>query len=294
MNLVAGVVAVLLTGSTAIVPAGAGPVPHDWQPGDHGGPIITMSIENWGEDVDLAGTAPAYALIGANGPMTHVKVEIQPPSSGMHGYFGRLTAPQAFGGELKLYCGDEFRRIDLMQRCYFDIPVSRGINHLTFDLQSASWEGIVSQEGTIHGGSIGYVSVLEAMLPYRNWQLVPSGETVAIRGEVTSALRYRIMNTGELPFRAPDSCLPDAIVWQYQQLLCQVRGPRPVFALAGDYSFPVDLVDPVGGTKSVSLDGGVRVKGLSIQPNADGRTGPGRESGARGFHLECILCTANE
>lgn len=266
MTFGAGVIAVLLVGSTAVVPASPGP--HAWVPGEHGGPIIHMSIENWGDDVDLAGPVAAYAHLGANGPVTHVKVEIQPPSSGMHGFYGRLTAPEAFGGELKLYCGDEYRRIDMTQRCFFDVPMSRGINHLSFDLQSASWAGIVTEEGIVHAGSIGMVSVLEAMLPYRNWELVPSGEAVEIRGEVTSALRYRIMNTGDLPFRAPDSCLPDGIVWPYQQLLCQVRGPRPVYALAGDYSFPIQLVDPAGGTRSFSLDGGVRVKGIDMRPNA--------------------------
>lgn len=274
MNLLAGAVAVLLSSSAAIAPAT--PAPRTWQPGEPGGPTIQMSIVNWGTDVDLAGSSAAYAHLGANGPLTHVKVEITPPSSGMHGYYGRLTAPDAFGGELKLYCGDEYRRIDLVQRCYFDVPMTRGINHLTFDLQSASWDGIVTQEGVVRGGSVGMVSVLEAMLPYRNWELVPADGEVAIRGEVTSALRYRIMNTGDMPFRAPESCRPDSIVWPYQQLLCQVRSPRPVYALAGDYSFPVYLEDPVGGGASFSLRGSVRVKNMDLRPNT---VAPGRLTG---------------
>lgn len=242
--LFAGVVAVALTVG---VPA--------WVPGEGGGPQITMTVENWGEDADISTPVQAYAHLGANGPMTTVKVRIQPPSSGMHGYYGRLTAPDAFGGEVKLYCGDEYRRIDIVTYCMFDVPMSSGINHLTFDLQSASWDGIVSKQGTVYGGRVGQVAVLEASLPYDNWALVPGRGELRLRGEQTSSLRYRIMNTGDLPFKVPDSCQPNGTVWPYQQLLCTVRSPRPVYALAGDYALPIELVDPVGGGASFTIVG---------------------------------------
>lgn len=244
MNLIAGVVAVALA---AGVPA--------WVPGEGGGPRITMMVENWGEWTDISTPAQVYAHLGANGPTTHVRVAIHPPSSGMHGFYGRLTAPDAFGGELKLYCGEEYRRIDSKVYCEFEVPMSSGINRLTFDLQSASWDGIVSAQGTVYGGRLGQVSVLEASLPYDNWALVPARGELRLRGEQTSSLRYRIMNTGDLPFKVPDSCQPDGTVWPYQQLLCTVRSPRPVYALAGEYSLPIDLVDPVGGGASFTIDG---------------------------------------
>lgn len=264
MNL-AGAIAVLLVGSTAVAP-GSG-VPRDWVPGEHGGPRIEMSIVNWGHDVDLAGSDTAWAHLGANGPATHVKVVITPPSSGMHGYFGRLTAPDAFGGELRLYCGIEYMRVDSVQRCYFDVPMSSGVNHLTFDLQSASWRGLVTQQGTVTAGRVGQVSVLEAALPYRNWAYVPPQGELSLRGELTSSLRYRIMNTGQLPFRVPESCQPDGTVWQYQQLLCPVTGDRPIYSLAGDYAVPIVLEDPVGGGASYTIDGHLRVKGVnSVRP----------------------------
>ena len=114
--------------------------------------------------------------------------------------------------------------------------------------------------------------MLEASLPYGNWALVPAdGRAVELRGEQTSALRYRIMNTGDMPFRAPDSCQPDGIVWPYQQLLCTVRTPRPVYALAGDYAVPIVLVDPVGGGASFAIEGTCRVKGIDLRPNGVGR-----------------------
>lgn len=270
----AGAVAVLLVGSAAIAPA---PLPHTWQPGEPGGPTIELSIVNWGEDVDLSQPVGAYAHLGANGPTTHVKVTLTPPSSGMHGFYGRLTAPEAFGGEQRLYCGDEYRRIDLVTYCFFDVPMSRGINHLTFDLQSASWRGIVTQTGIVLGASVGKVAVLEANLPYGNWALVPGQGSLKLRGEQNSALRYRIMNTGDMPFRAPESCQPEGIVWPYQQLLCAYRGARPVFALAGDYGIPIVLEDPVGAEASFVLEGHLVVKGIGVGPNT---AGPARLSGS--------------
>ena len=238
-----------------------------WIPGEQGGPEVTMTVVNWGEQVDISTPVQAWAHLGANGPLTHVKVRIEPPSSGMHGFYGRLTAPDAFGTPLKLYCGEEYRRIDSVTYCEFDVPMSSGINRLTFDLQSASWQGIVSTEGAVFGGSVGQVSVLEASLPYGNWALVPRDGELALRGEQTSALRYRIMNTGTLPFRVPDSCQPNGTVWPYQQLLCSVRGPWPVYALAGEYAVPIELVDPVGGGASFTIDGALIAKSLHVTPN---------------------------
>lgn len=261
---VQGAVVALLIGSALIAPAPPAPT---WVPGEHGGPTVRLSVENWGEETDLSTSAHAYARLGADGPATHITVTIEPPSSGMHGYYGRLTAPDAFGGEVIRYCGEEYMRIDSWVRCGFDIPISSGVNHLTFDLQSASWEGIVSKEGTIYGGRVGVVSVLEASLPYGNWALVPSDGALQLRGEQTSALRYRIMNTGDLPFRVPDSCQPNGTVWPYQQLLCAVRSPRPVYALAGDYALPIDLLDPVGGGASFTIDGTLAVTGIRVGPN---------------------------
>jgi len=258
------------------------------------GPVIHLSVVNWGDDVDLSSDIEAWAHLGANGPTTRVKVRIQPPSSGMHGYYGRLTAPDAFGGEQKLYCGEEYRRIDSVTYCFFDVPMSRGVNHLRFDLQSASWKGIVSQEGTVTGGQVGQVSVLEARLPYDNWALVPTDEPLRLRGEQTSALRYRIMNTGDLPFRVPDSCGPSGTVRPYQQLVCAVRSPRPVFALAGDYAIPIELKDPFGGGAAFTIDGTLEVKNIEVRPNA---ARPERSTGTHDagvqFQVACPSCSGS-
>lgn len=266
MNPLAGVLALLLTGGTVLAPAQPGP--RAWVPGEHGGPVITMSIVNWGDVVDIGGAQAAYAHLGANGPTTRVTVEIQPPDRGMHGFYGRLTAPDAFGGERKLYCGDEYRRIDVLTSCFFDVPMSRGVNRLVFDLQSASWDGIVSAEGIVIGGAVGMVPVLEARLPSGEWTPVPRHGELELRGEETSALRYRIMNTGDIPFRAPESCLPDGIVWPYQQLMCPVRSPRPAFALAGEFTVPIELEDPAGGGASFTIVGEIRVQGVDVRPNS--------------------------
>jgi hypothetical protein len=104
------------------------------------------------------------------------------------------------------------------------------------------------------------VPVLEARQDDGSWSVVPSGGAVEFRGEQTSALRYRIMNTGDIPFRVPDACQDGGTVWPYQQLLCQVRSPRPVYSLAGVYDVAIELEDPVGGGASFSIDGTLAVK----------------------------------
>ncbi|HEX7834184.1 MAG TPA: hypothetical protein VF479_01810, partial [Pseudolysinimonas sp.] len=258
MNALAGVAALLLIGGTGVVPADPGPQEPE-------APSIHMTVENWGDDVDLAtpGVA-AWAHLAANGPSTHVTIRIEPGSEGLHGYYGRLKAPDAFGGPQVYYCGDEYHRIASFVLCAFDVPMSRGLNHLTFDLQSASFRGILSQEGIVIGASLAMIPILEVRDADGTWSVVPARGEVELPGAQTSALRYRIMNTGDIPFRAPDSCQGDGTVWPYQQLLCTVRTPRPVFALAGDYRVPIELVDPVGGGASFEIQGRIAVPGLSF------------------------------
>lgn len=266
MNLLAGAAVLLLIGSTGAAPASDVPGERAWVPGEHTGPSIHLSVANWGEEVGLStpGVA-AWAHLGANGPTTHVTVRIEPGENGLHGYYGRLTAPDAFGGEQVSYCGDEWHQIESFVLCQFDVPMTRGLNHLTFDLQSASFEGIRSQTGIVIGASLEMVSILEVRDEDGSWSSMPSGGTIELPGSQVSALRYRIMNTGDIPFRAPSACQEGGItVWPYQQLLCQLRSPRPVYALAGEYEVPIRLVDPVGGGASFLLEGTVAVPGVSI------------------------------
>lgn len=260
MNIAAVLLSLLLIGST-----GAAPPERSWVPGEHGATSIHLSVENWGEDVDLStpGVA-AWAHLGANGPMTHVTVRIEPGENPLHGFYGRLTAPDAFGGEQVYYCGEEWHVIESYVLCQFDVPMTRGLNHLTFDLQSGSFDGIKTQVGIVIGASLDMVPVLEARAADGSWDSVPSGGVVEVPGPLTSALRYRIMNTGDIPFRVPGACQEGGTVWPYQQLLCTLRTPRPGYSLAGEYQVPIRLEDPAGGIASLVLKGTVSVRGLDF------------------------------
>jgi hypothetical protein len=260
MNLMVGLLSLLLIGSTS-----AAPPERAWVPGEHGGTAIHLSIENWGEPVDLSTPgAAAWAHLGANGPTTHVTVRIEPGPNGLHGFYGRLTAPDAFGGPKVYYCGDEWHQIESFVLCGFDVPMTRGLNHLEFDLQSGSFEGIQTQVGIVIGASLDMTPVLEARVSDGSWDVVPSGGTVEVPGALSSALRYRIMNTGDIPFRVPGACQEGGTVWPYQQLLCTLRTPRPGYSLAGDYQVPIRLEDPAGGIASLVLEGTVSVRGVAF------------------------------
>lgn len=262
MSVLAGLAALLIAAGS--IPAGA-----SWVPGEHGGPTVRMSIVNWGSDVEFAGPrssaraeVPATAVwahLGANGPTTRITVRIDPGREGLHGYYGRFSAPDAFGGPIVRYCGDEYRHIESYVVCGFDVPMSSGLNHLTFDLQSASFDGIRSTRGVVIGATLQMTPVLEARGADGTWRTIPAGGTVEVSGGLSSALRYRLMNMGDIPFRAPNSCRGDSIVWPGQQLLCAVRSPRPGFALVGDYDVAILLEDPAGGGASAVLRGTVEV-----------------------------------
>ncbi len=146
--------------------------------------------------------------------------------------------------------------------------MTRGLNHLEFDLQSASFDGIQTQVGIVIGASLEMVPVLEARQGDGSWRTVPSGGEIELPGTQTSALRYRIMNTGDIPFRAPGLCQNGGTVWPYQQLLCTLRTPRPVYALAGDYRVPIRLEDPVGGWRVVPARGQRRRAGRPLPADA--------------------------
>jgi len=265
MTWLAGAVALLLLGSGGLAPASPSSTAPSPLLEPHGGPSIHLSIENWGADVDLSTPGvTAWAHLGVNGPITRVTVRIDPGEEGLHGYYGRLTAPDAFGGPQISYCGDEHHRIESFVICDFYVLMTRGLNHLTFDLQSASFDGILSQQGLVIGASLAMIPVLEIRKADGSWQSMPAGGDVELPGTQISAVRYRILNTGDIPFRAPGACQEGGIVWPYQQLLCSLRTPRPVFALAGRYEVPIRLEDPVGGGLSFLLEGSVGVPGLAF------------------------------
>lgn len=223
-----------------------------WVPGEETEPTIAISVQNWGTEVVLGEPgAVAFAHLAANGPTTHVTVTVSPGRDGLQGYVGRLTAPDAFGGELLLYCGDETGRTESAVVCGFDVPMSRGPNRVRFDLQSASFAGIRTAEAVVHGGVLEQLAFFEVQVG-GSWVPV-TGDTVRLPGGSTSALRYRLFNTGDIPFRATTSCQPDGTVWPSQQLVCPVRGPRPVYALMGGHTVAMRLEDPVGGGAAYSV-----------------------------------------
>jgi hypothetical protein len=203
-------------------------------------------VPNWGEPADVSQSG--NAVWAHDSGLTHLTVTIDPGEQGLHGYYGRLRAPDAAGGELVLYCGDEYHRIESPVVCGFDVPMRTGVNRLEFDLQSASFEGIRTTVGGVIGGELDAVPVLEMRVADGRWQTIPRGGQPGFAGAPAGTLRYRILNTGDIPFRVPGSCQGEGTVWPYQQLLCSVREYRP---------YPVMGVvhDAAGGTVTLVLAG---------------------------------------
>jgi hypothetical protein len=251
----AGAVAVLVAlGGVPTAPAAG-----DWVPGEHGEPTVRITVQNWGEPADIS--EPGHAAWAHDSGLTHLTVTIAPGVQGLHGYYGRLRASDATGGELELYCGDEYHRIESPVVCGFDVPMSTGVNRIAFDLQSASFEGIRTTVGGVIGGELDAVPVLELRAPDGRWQTIPRSGLLAFAGAPAGTLRYRIMNTGDIPFRVPGSCQGEGTVWPYQQLLCPVPKHRPL-------AVPLDVHDPAGGTMALVLAGraGAAPAGAEARP----------------------------
>lgn len=231
-----------------------------------GDPRISLTVVNWGKPATLLDPArPAWAHLAANSAPTKVTVTVRTDGEAFRGgYALRLTAPDAFGGEAEFVCTDQYRVIDTKVQCSFPVPITRGVNDIYVVFQSGDMDEGLDAHGEIRGAELQVVSIVEVKDPNAGWFAVRSGSEVQLFGALTSALRYRLLNTGDIPFRLIGDGCKSGTVYPDQQLLCTLRGPRPAYALAGDYLKPIRLEDPAGGQAAFYLEASVRVAGVPV------------------------------
>ncbi len=231
-----------------------------------GDPRISLTVVNWGEPATLLDPArPAWAHLAANAAPTTLTVTVRADGEAFRGgYALRLTAPDAFGGEAEFVCADQYRVIESAIRCSFPVPITRGVNDIHVVFQSGDMDEGIEAHGQIRGAELDVVSIVEVKDPNAGWFAVRSGSEVQLFGALTSSLRYRLLNTGDIPFRLTSGGCQSGTVYPDQQLLCTLRGPRPAYALAGDYVKPIRLEDPAGGQAAFDLEASVRVAGVPV------------------------------
>lgn len=231
-----------------------------------GDPRISLTVVNWGEPATLLDPAqPAWAHLAANAAPTNVTVTVRADGEAYRGgYALRLTAPDAFGGEAEFVCSDQYQVIETQVRCTFPVPITRGINDIYVVFQAGSMDDGIDAHGQVRGAELQVVSFIEVKDPNAGWFAVRSGAEVRLFGALTSSLRYRLLNTGDIPFRLTSDGCRSGTVYPDQQLLCTLRGPRPAYALAGTYDKSIRLEDPAGGQSAFDLTASVRVPGVPV------------------------------
>ena len=226
-----------------------------------GDPIISMTVDNFGEPVStLDPSHPAWGRLAlAGGPQI---VTLTVATNGEHflGYAARLTAPDAPGAQENFVCADENHVIESKVTCQFEVPMAAGENHLDVVFQALNESEPTEAHGVVRAGALQSRAGLQVQQPDGRWINVPDGGNTEVRAALPGAVRYVVLNTGQIPFRVAGSCSetalhPDGV------LVCPLRASRPGIALGGDYRIPVRIVDAGGGTDSFTIEVAISVTG---------------------------------
>lgn len=264
MPLAVSVALALALATSAVAPAA--PIAGDRLPDAPigGDPRISVTVVNWGEPVTLLDQSqPAWAHLAANAAPTNVTVTVRTDGDIFRGYVLKLTAPDAFGGSQDFVCSDQYQVIESEVQCTFPVPVTRGVNDLYVVFQAGNMDDGLQAHGQLRGAELQVVTLVEVKTADAGWTSVSEARPVTLKGSQTSALRYRLLNTGDIPFQVSNGC-QSGTVYPDQQLLCTLRGPRPGYALAGIYDERIRLEDPAGGQASFELKAAVRVPGVPV------------------------------
>ena len=245
-----------LTGAVALLVVAGAVVPVSGPPQPDlptsGGVSVTMTVVNNGHPVSLLDQAnPGWAHTGV-GVSEKVTVTVHLPGASVHHWQSHLDAPEAFQGrELQDCRGDEEAPPHDVS-CVFDVSVVEGMNLLPFHFTADGGNVVASAIGYLMGGALAWTAGWEVLDATGQWSAISHDELIELPATLSSALRYVVINSGQVPFRVVDGCGQRVIV-AGAQLVCLLRGVRPVQSLAGDYLKPLNLVDVVGQAGGVEL-----------------------------------------
>jgi hypothetical protein len=244
-----GVVAVLLAIGGAVLPVSGPPQP---DLPTSSGLSVTMTAVNDGHPVSLLDQAnPGWAHPGL-GNTEKVTVTVHLAGALVHHWRSHLDAPDAFQGlELQDCHGDEQAPPSEVS-CVFDVSVTAGLNHLQFRFSADDDDVVASASGYLMGGSVGWNAGWEMLDATGQWSAISHDEVIALPATLPSALRYVVINSGQVPFRVIDGC-GHQVLLAGAQLVCLVHGVRTVQSLAGEYRQPLNFVDVAGQAGGVEL-----------------------------------------
>jgi hypothetical protein len=247
---------VLLSGVLPGLLAVAGP-PQPDVPGAQ--PIsVAMTTRNDGHAVSLLDPAhPAWAHLAPTGAVAEVTATVELNGTAIHQWTAHLDTPDAFQGVTPADCRGDEEAPPKQVSCDFAVQAAAGVNRLEFHFSADHGRVSADAVGTITGGQFDWDAGWEVLDATGQWSAIDTDRTVALPATMSSALRYVVTNTGDIPFRVTKGC-DDRLLPAHAQLSCVERGVRPVQSLARSYTEPLELTDVVGATAEPQLQTTIR------------------------------------
>ncbi len=257
--LLTGAVALFLAvgGATgpAVGPVVAGPPQPDLPTSS--GLSVTMTVLNDGRPASLLDQAhPGWAHTGI-GNSEKVTVTVHLAGASVHQWQSHLDAPDAFQGRVLQDCRGDEEAPPQEISCVFPVSAAAGPNLLHFTFTADAGRVVADADGYLMGGELGWRAGWEVLDATGQWSQISRDEVIELPATLSSSLRYVVINSGSTPFRVTNGC-DDTELAAGAQLICPVRGVRPVQSLAGAYQRRLRLQDAVGGTAEAALDTTIR------------------------------------
>ncbi|MEO6532089.1 MAG: hypothetical protein ABIO06_00790 [Pseudolysinimonas sp.] len=229
---------------------------------------ISLTTQNDGHTVSLLDPAhPAWAHLAPTGAVTEVTATVDLHGDSVHRWLAHLDAPDAFQGVTPGDCQADVLDAPHEVSCTFAVQVASGVNRLLFHFMADEGRLDTGVQGTITGGQFDWNAGWEVRDATGQWSAIPNARTISLPAVRSSALRYVVTNTGDIPFRATNAC-DNRLIAAHAQLVCRESGVRPAQSLARSYREQLKLVDVVGATAEPDLQTTIRsLAGVTLAPH---------------------------
>ncbi|MEO6116910.1 MAG: hypothetical protein ABIP33_11045, partial [Pseudolysinimonas sp.] len=175
----------------------------------------------------------------------------------IHQWDAHLDTPDAFQGVTPADCRGDEEAPPQQVSCTFAVQAASGVNRLEFHFSADNGRVDIRTEGTITGGQFNWDAGWEVLDATGQWSSIGAVKTISLPATLSSALRYVVTNTGDVPFRVSNGC-DTRLLPSHAHAVCLVRGVRPAQSLARDYVERLRLVDVVGATAEPDLQTTIR------------------------------------
>jgi len=237
--------------------ADADPATHVERAGSH--PLtVTMTAENDGHAASLLDPAhPVWAHLAPTGAVTDVTTTVHLDGTAIHEWVAHLDTPDAFQGVTPVDCRGDEEAPPRDVSCHFAVQAASGVNRLQFHFSADHGQVDVETDGAITGGQFDWDAGWQVLDATGRWSATTREQPVLLPATMTSALRYVVTNTGDIPFRVTNGC-DHRVIAARAELVCLERGVRSVQSLARVYHELLTLRDAVGATAEPDILASIR------------------------------------